>query len=355
MLSKILYILLAIVILGVIIICHEFGHFIVGRMCGIGVVEFSVGFGPKLLGWKRKDTQYSLRAIPLGGYCKFVGEDEDNAAPNAMNNANVWKRIATVFAGPFMNFLLAFLAGIVMLCAFYVSDVLPTVNQVVENSAAYEAGLQSGDAITEVNGEAIPQNSTGIVTLREHVQAGETVNLTVQRGKETFSVSVTPEATEDEDGTTAYQLGVTFTTRKYNLAEAVPASWKMMVNVTEQLFDVLRNLIFHGEGADEMTGTVGTVVVISEVVSRDTSMILDIIFLISLNLGIMNLLPIPALDGGRLVFLIVEAVRGKPVPPDKEGMVHLIGFALLLVLFVVLTWHDIINIPNLVNLVGGNS
>ena len=353
MLNSILYILLAIVILGVIIVCHEFGHFIVGRLCGIGVVEFSVGFGPKILGWKHKGTQFSLRAIPLGGFCKFVGEDENNSAPDAMNNARVWKRILTVFAGPAMNFVLAFLTGIVVLCMFSTADVYPEIRQVVDASAAQEAGLLPGDEITAVNGEAIAHNASGTQALREAVQTGETLALTVSRGGETLSIDVSPKAIQ-EDGAQAYQLGVTFATRNYGFFEAIPASGKMMVNVTEQLFTTLKNLIFHGTGADEMTGTVGTVVVISEVVQRDSSMIWDIIFLISLNLGIMNLLPIPALDGGRLVFLIVEAIRRKPVPPEKEGMVHLIGFALILILFVVLTWHDITNIPNLIKTVGGN-
>ena len=354
MLNSILYILLAIVILGVIIVCHEFGHFIVGRLCGIGVVEFSVGFGPKILGWKHKGTQFSLRAIPLGGFCKFVGEDENNSAPDAMNNASVWKRILTVFAGPAMNFVLAFLTGIVVLCMFSTADVYPEIRQVVDASAAQEAGLLPGDEITAVNGEAIAHNASGTQALREAVQTGETLALTVSRGVETLSIDVSPKTIQAEDGAQAYQLGVTFATRNYGFFEAIPASGKMMVGVTEQLFTTLKNLIFHGTGADEMTGTVGTVVVISEVVQRDSSMIWDIIFLISLNLGIMNLLPIPALDGGRLVFLIVEAIRRKPVPPEKEGMVHLIGFALILILFVVLTWHDITNIPNLIKTVGGN-
>ena len=353
MLNSILYILLAIVILGVIIVCHEFGHFIVGRLCGIGVVEFSVGFGPKILGWKHKGTQFSLRAIPLGGFCKFVGEDESNSAPDAMNNASVWKRILTVFAGPAMNFVLAFLTGIVVLCMFSTADVYPEIRQVVDASAAQEAGLLPGDEITAVNGEAIAHNASGTQALREAVQTGETLALTVSRGGETLSIDVSPKAIQ-EDGAQAYQLGVTFATHNYGFFEAIPASGRMMVGVTEQLFTTLKNLIFHGTGADEMTGTVGTVVVISEVVQRDSSMIWDIIFLISLNLGILNLLPIPALDGGRLVFLIVEAIRRKPVPPEKEGMVHLIGFALILILFVVLTWHDITNIPNLIKTVGGN-
>ena len=355
MLTKLLYILLAIVILGIIVVFHEFGHFVVGRLCGIGVVEFSVGFGPKICGFTHKGIQYSLRAVPLGGFCKFVGEDEENPAPNAMNNASVWKRMLTVAAGPFMNFVLAFVAGAVMLCAYYTADVMPIVNTVVEASAAETAGLQAGDAILEIDGTNIEQNITGTQALRAKVQTGEAMVLTVKRGSETFDVSVTPDAVGNEDSTQSYQLGVVFKTRKYNLGEAIPASGKMMVNVTEQLFDVLRKLIFHGEVADEMTGTVGTVVVISEVVQQDSSMILNIIFLISLNLGIMNLLPIPALDGGRLVFLIIEAIRRKPIPAEKEGLVHLIGFGLLLVLFVVLTWHDIVNIPYLISLVGGNS
>lgn len=353
MLNNILYILLAIVILGVIIVFHEFGHFIVGRLCGIGVVEFSVGFGPKILGWKRKGTQFSLRAIPLGGFCKFVGEDENNSAPDAMNNASVWKRILTVFAGPAMNFVLAFLAGIAMLCMFYIADVYPTVNQVVDASAAQEAGLLPGDTILSVNGAEIAQSSSGTQALSAQIAQGSEISLTVRRGEETLELRASPKQIQNADGSTGYQLGVVFQSRRYGFFEAIPASGRMMANVTEQLFTTLKNLIFHGEGADEMTGTVGTVVVISEVMQRDRSMILDIIFLISLNLGIMNLLPIPALDGGRLVFLIVEAIRRKPVPPEKEGLVHLIGFGLILILFVVLTWHDIVNIPNLIKSVGG--
>ncbi len=355
MLSKILYILLSVVILGVIIMLHELGHFLVGRWCGIGVVEFSIGFGPRLCGFERKGTKYSLRAIPLGGFCSFVGEDEENPASNAMNNANVWKRIATVFAGPGMNFVLAFVAGIALLCAYYVADVYPTVDVISQNSAAETAGFLEGDVITQVNGEALEQNINGVRALRALIQTGESLNCTVQRGDENVNISVVPDTFESEDGATGYQLGITFRSRNYNLLEAIPASGKMMVNVTEQLFDTLRNLIFHGQGADEVTGTVGTVVVISEVVRQDTSRILDILFLISLNLGIMNLLPLPALDGGRLVFLFFEVIRGKPVPPDKEGMVHLIGFGLFIVLFVVLTWHDIANLGNLIQTVGGAS
>ena len=144
MLTNLLYVLIAIVLLGVIIIVHELGHFAVGRLCGIGVVEFSVGFGPKLFGWKRKGIDYSVRVLPFGGYCKFVGEDDDNPSPNAMNQMPVWKRFLTVFAGPAMNFVLAYLAAVAMLCMFY-GTVEPRIETVVADMPAAEAQLQPGE------------------------------------------------------------------------------------------------------------------------------------------------------------------------------------------------------------------
>ena len=147
MLTNLLYILVAIVILGVIVMMHELGHYLVGRLCGIGVLEFSVGFGPKLFGWTRKGIDYSVRALPLGGFCRFLGEDDKNDAPNAMNNAPVWKRFLTVAAGPAMNFVLAFIAAVAMLCAFYVYDIYPKIDTIAENTPAYESVLQEGDVI----------------------------------------------------------------------------------------------------------------------------------------------------------------------------------------------------------------
>ena len=339
-LTNILYILLAILLLGVIVVVHEFGHFLVGRLSGIGVTEFSVGFGPRLLRWRRGETDYSLRAIPIGGFCKFVGEDEENPAPNAMNNAPVWKRICTVAAGPAMNFVLAYAAAVLMLCLFYAGGVQPRIASVVDGAPAQTAELQAGDVVTAVNGTEIAFDDTGVSALRAAVQTGQTVDLTVDRGGETLSLSLTPAAVE-ENGETVYQIGVMFTTRTYTLGEAIPGAGRYMVQTTKSMLDVLRRLIFKGEGAENMAGTVGTVAVVSEVMRQDSSMALDILFLLSLNIGIMNLLPLPALDGGRLVFLIVEAVRGKPVPPEKEGLVHVIGLIALLALFVVLTFHDI--------------
>jgi len=344
MLTNLLYVLLAILILGVIIIAHELGHFIVGRLCGIGVVEFSVGFGPKLFGWRRKDTDYSIRLLPIGGFCKFVGEDANDPAPNAMNNAPVWKRILTVFAGPAMNFVLAYIAAIIILCSYYtVTGVSPKVDAVLEGMPAYEAQLQPGDVVTAANGTAITCDIEGVETLRAIIQLGEPVELTVDRGGEALQLTLVPAPEVQADGTTRLLLGVNFSAEYHrdNIFEAIPHAGAYMWDITVEMVNLLRNLIFRGEGADQMAGAIGTVAVVSEQLQQNSSLALDFLFLISLNLGIMNLLPIPALDGGRLVFLFLEAVRRKPIPPEKEGLVHAIGLMLLLGLAVVLAWHDI--------------
>lgn len=341
MLTNLLYILLAILLLCVLIVVHELGHFLVGRLCGIGVVEFSVGFGPKLVGWRGKETDYSIRAIPLGGFCKFVGEDEDNAAPNAMNNMPVWKRFLTVAAGPAMNVLFAYLAAVLMLCLFY-GTVVPTVDTVVEGMPAYEANLQSGDVITKANGIEIPNDAEGTSALREIIRGSESVELTVLRDGETIQLSLIPELVTDEStGEQVQQIGIAFTFVPYNLRTAIPGAAELLGEMSTMMLDYLRDLIFEGQGAEDVAGPIGTVAVVSQYLAIDPSQLIYFAVVISLNLGIMNLIPFPGLDGSRLVFLAVEGIRRKPVPPEREGMVHAIGLLLLLGLSVVLIWHDI--------------
>ena len=341
-----LYIILSLLVLCVIIIVHEFGHYLVGRLCGIGILEFSVGFGPKLFGWTRKGIDYSVRALPLGGYCKFLGEDSENSAPNAMNNASVWKRIATVAAGPAMNFVLAYISAVVMLCLFAFGTTTAMISEVYDNTPAAEAGLMAGDVIVAANGTEISNDNTGVSEVRQLITSADgAVTLTVDRGGEEISFDLTPALVTDETtGETKKQIGIVFDTQweTYSFLEAIPGAGRYMIEYTKELLDFLRKLIFKFEGAENVSGVVGTVAVMSDTMKSDPLLVWEILFLISLNLGIMNLLPIPGLDGGRLVFLIIEAVRGKPVPPDKEGLVHFIGLALLMLLAVVLVWHDIV-------------
>ena len=348
MISNILYVLLAILMLGVIVTVHEFGHYVVGRLCGIGIVEFSVGFGPRLFGWERKGIKYSLRCIPLGGYCAFVGEDQRNDDPRAMNNQPVWKRFITVLAGPFMNFVLAFVVCALMLHGYFIAESFPVIDQVAAEMPAEAAGLMPGDRIVKVNGVEIGESTAGvnqIVAAIQNHDMSSPIDIAVLRAGETlrFDLNAVPAAGEDGEPT-RWQIGIVFKSRTFTLFEAMRESGAYMADTTKLMLESLRNLIFKGEGIEDTAGTVGIIALVSQRAREGVYMVLWLMFIISLNLGIMNLLPIPALDGGRLLFLIVEAIRRKPIPPEKEGTVHGIGMLLLLGLFVVLTFHDIVRL-----------
>ena len=346
--SSILYIILALLILGFITVAHEFGHYIVGRLCGIGIVEFAVGFGPKLLSFTRKGIKYSLRLLPLGGFCAFVGEDGENPAPNAMNNMPVWKRFLTVAAGPAMNFIVAFIFCVILLCGFMVAEYQPWIAEIYESTPAAASELREGDIVTHVNGESISYDTAGMETARTIIlDSGEKeITLSVKRGEASYEIAITPAPIVDEaSGETYYQLGIAFGSRGYTFGEAVKGSFGYMVDFTRALILALKDLVFHGTGADEVMGPVGIISFVSDTISVSRWYgAVYLVFFLSLNLGLMNLLPLPGLDGGRLIFLIVEGIRRKPIPPEKEGMVHGMGLMLLFTLVIFITYKDIIRL-----------
>jgi len=355
-------ILAALVILGVVVTIHEFGHFIVGKLSGIAVTEFAVGMGPKLISWKGKETRYSIRILPLGGFCAFVGEDEDNPDPRAMNNQPVWKRFLTVFAGPFMNFFLVFVLAVVFIAGAWIVDTstvttAPVLYQVEENMPAGRAGLKVGDTIIKVNGEDVHKNTDGVEFLRSRIMEADEqgVTLTVLRGGETLDFTLVPEYSEAEGRPL---IGIVFETTyegyDKNVITAIPEALKLIGRSIVETFAFLKDMIWRllrGLGVQEgsVAGVVGIVSSVSSDVSSGFSggftLGIQTIFLwimnISLSLGIMNLLPIPALDGGRLVFLTYEAIRRKPLNREKEAIVNLIGFALLILLMIVVTVSDV--------------
>ena len=344
--SRILYILIAIVMLGFIVTVHEFGHYLVGRLCGIGIVEFSVGFGPKLVGFKRKGIAYSLRLIPLGGYCAFVGEDEENPAPNAMNNQPVWKRLLTVAAGPAMNFVLAFTFCAILLSSFIIAEYQPRVAYIYENTPAAAGALEIGDVIVEINGTPISYDGEGVASAREVISSADLnapLSLVVERGGERVSMELQPQRIVDEEtGEVRYQLGIAFGGRTYRFGEALGRSMSYMVEFTGEMLRSLKDLLFHGTGVEDMMGPVGIISFVSDQVSsQKLYAVVNLTFFLLLDIGIMNLLPLPSLDGGRLIFLIIEAIRRKPIPPEKEGMVHAIGMGLLFLLIIIITFKDV--------------
>jgi len=343
---SILYIAAAVVILGVIVAVHEFGHYLVGRLTGMAILEYAIGFGPKIFGFEKGGIKYSLRLIPLGGYCAFLGEDEAMDDPRAMRNQAVWKRFLTVAAGPAMNFVLAFVATVALIWGYGAYESAPVVHSLVEGSAAQEAGLLPGDVITAVDGVEITMDAQGqalLIGTIQKAEAGAEIALDVDRNGEKLQFLIVPEFNE-EDG--VLQVGVMLGSvpLRFGFFESVALSGRTMVAMTGAMLDGLKQLFTTKEAIDQTMGPVGIISTVSQQVSEGFDMALNWIVIISLNLGIMNLLPVPGLDGGRLLFLIVEGVRRKPIPTDKEAWVHAGGILLLLGLVAVITFRDIARI-----------
>ena len=336
-----MYVFLALLLLGVLIMAHEAGHYLAARACGIEVQEFAMGMGPLLCKWKNKlGTQFSLRALPIGGFCQFYGEDEDVSDPRAFNNQAVWKRIVTVVSGPLMNFIVAFVVIVLYLSLLGIWTTVPRVAEVEAHAA--QAGLMAGDTLLYVNDVAA--DSADDVLAEIMGSEGAAVTLRVERGGEEIDIPITPFYDEEFS---RYRVGFTFAQErmKVSLLESVPFSLSYNIESGRLIGTTLKNLLFKGEGVNEVTGPVGTVYVIQEVTQQGgIDIYLELLALISVNLGVMNLLPIPGLDGSRMLFLLVEAVRRKPVRRELEGAIHGAGFILLMGLMVLLTYKDIMQI-----------
>jgi len=338
-----LTILVALIFLSLLVMVHEVGHFLAGRFVGIHPEEFSIGMGPKLLGFSRKGTQFSVRALPIGGYVKFLGEDERSDDERAFSNASVWKRMAVIVAGPTMNILLA----VVLLAAFYmgygVYEEVPEILEVVENSPADRAGLLPGDSIIKVDDISVEgmEAREAVETIRNAIRqkGSNELKIVVRRNGKDINIKVVPEYNEESD---SYVIGIVFgRIRRYGLIQATGMAFNSVGKLTLMMVDALRGLIFKGQGLNEVMGPVGIVSEIGKAVEAGMQQLLLLAVMISLNLGIINLIPFPALDGGRIALLLVEGVRGKPLEPEKEGFIHFIGFVVLILLMVLVTYHDI--------------
>jgi regulator of sigma E protease len=353
-------IIVFVLIFSVVVISHELGHFIIAKLNGIKVLQFSVGMGPDIIKFTKGETKYVLKLLPIGGACMFEGEDgiysddknkDENGTPKekpegAFNDANVWARIATVFAGPFFNIILAFLLSLIVVG--FSGEIIPTVNSLTEGYPAIEAGLQEGDIITKMNGERIYLQ--GEVTFISAVSTGKPIEIEYKRDGQKYKTTVTPKFSEEDN---RYYIGFT-------IGEAIECKGFDLIKysvyeVRYWLKTTVKSLLMLVQGrlsADDLSGPVGIAVTIDETIEVAKpygipTVVLTMInfaVLLSVNLGVMNLLPLPALDGGRLLFMFIEVVRGKPVPPEKEGIVHFIGFVALMILMVFVLYNDIAKI-----------
>ena len=342
----ILYILLAIVLLGVLITVHEFGHFMAARLTGIAVKEYSIGFGPKLLQWKSKkhETLFTLRPIPMGGYCMFYGDetDQENADdPRAFDKAPVWKRMLTVFSGPLMNFVLAFVVAVGLMAGYGVTVAQPFVDTVELNMPAQTAGLMAGDELLTVNGNALAVGDASALTAAiEATAQGESITLGIRRGEQQLTIAVTPTYDTAEQRN---RIGIGI--RAYaslGAGQVIPAAFNSCVYASTAILTSLGKLVTTGEGAQDAAGPIGVVQLVAEQTrTGGLEIFLNLAVIISINLGLVNLLPIPGLDGSRLVFMLVEAIRRKPISRKVEQSVHLAGYALLIGLMIFFTFRDV--------------
>ena len=426
-------ILIAIIIFSAIILIHELGHFLLAKLNGISVTEFSLGMGPRLFSVQKGETRYSVKLLPLGGSCAMVGEDTaEEELPGSFNAAPVWGRISVVAAGPVFNFILAFILSVIIV-GFVGYDPAEIV-EVQQDSAASEAGLEAGDVITEYNGYHVDlAKDLYVYSYLNSLKEGETVTLKVRRDGETKEIQYTPDVsvryllgfnrsdassmtvesliegmpleaaglqpgdtitaingTEIADGEaydaylkehplsdepveiTYVRDGLDYTATitpqeyrtpvlgfSYNLGYQKANGLEVLKYGTLEVKYMIRTtllslkqLVTGGLGFKDLSGPVGVVDAIGTTYEESKSEgalmlwmnMLNMAVLLSANLGVMNLLPLPALDGGRLVFLIVEAVRRKPINREIEGMVHFAGLMLLMALMVVVMYNDIMKI-----------
>ncbi len=374
--------ILTIVIFLFMITLHEFGHFIVSKLVGVKVLEFAVGMGPAL--WKKQkgETLYSLRAFPVGGYCKLDGEDEANDDPRAFCNQKLWKRFAVAAAGATFNLILGFLVFLLVVPMQSPSKTIavPIVGAIDERAYISESGIQEGDRIIRVNGQKIVYFQDISAALSS---AEQEVEVTVRRGSETLDFTIKPSLqktkqqyqedgvwiTDEINGTEKksflsyseemrahaadyigkeqtserYILGFTAKQEPLGVKNTVSQAWYYTGYVVKMVYQALWDLVRGNSGIDQLSGPVGVVSAVDTAVKSDygTLNVLFLIGMLTINLGVFNLLPLPALDGGRIFFMLIELIRKKPVPAEKEGIVHMIGLMLLLGFAVVVFFNDI--------------
>ncbi|MBE6855509.1 MAG: peptidase [Ruminococcus sp.] len=342
-------ILIAILVFGVIIAVHEFGHFAVAKACGIRVNQFAIGMGPAIFKFQRGETEYALRLLPIGGYCAMEGEDSESTDDRAFRKKSVPKRIAVVVAGAAMNLLLGFVLVLITTC---LSDLVPstTISRFHKDDAgnsvatSEQCGLQVDDKILSINGMRV--FTDGDISYKLSYTEDPTFDLVVERNGEKVTLNDVTFLNTKTEGRLDFGI---YGYEKTPL-NVLSYSFRETISIGRMIWMSLFDLITGKYGFHDLSGPVGIVTAIGDAASTGTTIkqhlqsLIPMMSMITINVGIFNLLPLPALDGGRLIFLIVEAIRRKPVKPEHEGLVHIIGLVLLFVLMIAVTFNDIKNL-----------
>ena len=328
----------AVIMFLFLILIHELGHFIAAKSVGIKVNEFAIGFGPKLIKWQRGETLYSINLIPFGGYCAMEGEDEQSTDGRAFCNKKAWQRAVVIVAGAFMNLVL----GLVIIGATLLPQqkfTTTTVAEFAENAVSSSYGLKVGDTILEVDGRRVfttydlSYTFTGV--------SDGTLDIVVLRDGKKVALNDVKFSTETAEGIDYVSVDFWVEGSEKTLGNFISQTFKTTASYMRVVWFSLFDLITGKYGISAVSGPVGVTATIGAVAKQSLAGLWPIMALITINLGIFNLLPLPALDGGRLLFIIIELIFRKPVPEKYEGYVHTAGFVLLIMLMIVITAKDI--------------
>lgn len=332
-------VIITIITLGILVLAHELGHFLVAKQVGIKIHEFSIGFGTKLFGVKRDETDYNIRLLPLGGYVKMAGmEPEDSDDEHGFNRKTVGQRLAVIAMGPLMNFFLAFVFFALMYMVIGVPASMSHTTIIGDTVVGYpadSAGLKPGDKLIMIDGKSV--NDWNQVVNLINAKPGKSIAIEYQRNQKHFATKITPKK---ENGKGFIGISPQIEMRKIGFLESIKQGIIETYQMTVLIIVSLVQMIV-GKIAPDLVGPVGITQIVGHAAQMGLGYVLRIAAVLSVNLGLINLLPLPALDGGRIFFLLIEGIRRKPINPEKENFIHFVGFALLIILAVVITFKDL--------------
>lgn len=319
----------SIIVFLLVVLLHEFGHFSVAKLVGIKVNEFSVGMGPKIFQKTKGETKYSLRALPIGGYVAMEGEDEESFDPRSFNNVSVFKRMAVVLAGVTMNFILAIFCFFILF--YFIGFGSNIIDTVIKDSPADAAGLTKGDKIVGVN--YVRTDNLNDIVEEISKNNDKELNLNILRNNESINKKIMPKFSKEEN---RYIIGFS-STRQRSFFGSFSLAFKQTGDVVKAIFSVF-SLIRDGKFTSDMiSGPIGVISIIGQETSKGFLYLVQILAIISANLGVMNLIPIPGLDGGKFFLLIIESIRGKALSEKLEMKLTMIGYGILLTLMIYVT------------------
>ncbi len=348
--SIILNLLLFILILGIIIFVHEFGHFTFAKLTGVYVYEFALGMGPKIWSKKGKETEYSLRAIPIGGFCQLAGEDvaDDDLKKVPKNrrlqNKKPWERFLIMFFGAGNNFIFAILVLFFIALIWGGTSMEPIISSVENNYPAKEAGLEKGDLILEINGHSVKymDDVSLYLTISDPKEAA---TIKVEKENDDIKTYKVKPKKEKVKGKETYRYGIGLNqTRTTGFVNAIIYTGKKTASLFKQMAITVGYLFTGGIKITQLSGPVGIYTIVGEQSKAGLSSILYLLAFLSINVGFINLIPLPAFDGGHILFILIEKIKGSPVKPETENMIHTVGLFLLMLLMIFITFHDIIRL-----------